>query len=125
MSHFTKIDVQITDVSALLGACAELGLELQYNAEARGYGNNRRKGRYVIRLSGPYDIAINPDKDGHWQLETDFWQGHVERELGTNLGKLRQAYAVRKTMAEAQKRNLRVRRKKLPDGRVRLAVSGM
>lgn len=122
MSHFTKIDTKITDILALLGACAELGLEIRSNAKARGYGSNQRRGRYVIKLNGPYDIAVNPGGNGEWELETDFWNGHVEKELGRNLGRLRQGYAVHKTTAEAVKRGLRVRRKNLDNGRVRLAL---
>ncbi len=122
MSHFTRINVKITDIAALLGACAELGIEVQSNAEARGYASNRRHGRYVIKLKGPYDIAINPGTNGEWDLETDFWQGHVEKELGKDLGRLRQYYAVHKATAEAAKRGLRVRRTNLNDGRIRLAL---
>jgi len=40
MSHFTTIQTQIKDIAALR-ACAELGVELSENAEARGYGGNR------------------------------------------------------------------------------------
>ncbi len=122
MSHFTKIDTKITDIPALLGACAELGLEVKSNTNARGYGSNRRRGRYVIRLNGPYDIAVNPGRGSEWELETDFWSGHVEKELGKNLGRLKQTYAVRKTEAEARKRGLHVRRRSLSDGSVRLAL---
>ena len=125
MSHFTKINTRITDILALLAACAELGLEVRRNAEARGYGSNRRRGTYVIRLKGPYDIAVNPGATGEWELETDFWCGHVEKELGKGLGRLRQTYAVHKTSSEAVRRGLRVRRRNLKDGRIRLAVTGM
>ena len=125
MSHFTKIDTKILDVTALLAACAELGFDVTENAEARGYGSNRRRGRYVINLNGPYDVAVNRTDAGEWELETDLWGGHVEKELGKDLGRLRQTYAVQKTTAEARRRGLRVRRKNLGDGRIRLALSGV
>ena len=44
MSHFTTIQTQIRDAAALRDACQELGVELIENAEARGYGSNKRKG---------------------------------------------------------------------------------
>ena len=59
MSHFTTIKTQIRDTEALRAACTELGLELIPNAEARGYYTQKIKGEYVIRLQGPYDIALN------------------------------------------------------------------
>ena len=125
MSHFTQIHTKITDIEALRSACAELGLEVAENAQARGFGRNTRSGRHVIRLAGPYDVAVNPTADGEFALETDLWQGHVEKELGPGLGRLRQLYGVHKATSEAKRRGLRVRRSALADGRIRLAVSGV
>ncbi|NBV22707.1 MAG: hypothetical protein EBS05_12425 [Proteobacteria bacterium] len=59
MSHFTTIKTQIKDVEALRSAVNELGLRLIPNTEARGYISNKTKGDYIIRLKGPYDIAVN------------------------------------------------------------------
>jgi len=125
MSHFTQIHTKITDIEALRAACAELGLEVVENTQARGFGRNTRSGRHVIRLKGPYDIAVNPTDSGDYSLETDLWQGYVEKELGPGLGRLRQLYGVHKATAEAKRRGLRVRRRALADGRIRLAVSGV
>ena len=125
MSHFTQIQTKITDIEALRAACGELGLEVLDNTQARGFGRNTRHGEHVIRLKGPYDIAVNPTDSGDYSLETDLWQGHVEKELGPDLGRLRQLYGVHKATAEAKRRGLRVRRRALADGRIRLAVSGV
>jgi hypothetical protein len=125
MSHFTKIDTKIRDIAALKSACTELGLDVKQNTMARGFGSNCRRGRYVIKLTGPFDVAINPGANGEWELQADMWGEYVEKDLGKNLGRLRQAYAIRKTMAEANKRGLRVRRTNLQDGRVRLALTGV
>ena len=125
MSHFTQIHTKITDIEALRAACVELGLEVVENTQARGFGRNTRSGRHVIRLAGPYDVAVNPTDKGEFALETDLWQGHVERELGPGLGRLRQLYGVHKATAEAKRRGLRVRRRALADGRIRLAVTGV
>ena len=123
MSHFTRIDTRIRDIEALRSACEELGVPLIDNAEARGYGSNRRQAAHVIQLKGPYDVAVNPAANGEYELVTDLWQGHVERELGPALGRLRQLYGVHKTTREAKRRGLRVRRKALADGRIRLTVA--
>ena len=73
MSHFTTIETQIRDVSALRAACSELGLTIESNAQARGYSLNRIKGDLVIRLKGPYDIAVNRHEDGTFRLTRDWW----------------------------------------------------
>jgi hypothetical protein len=122
MSHFTTIDIQIKDLNALRSACAELHLELVPNAEARGYGTNRLKGDYVIRLKGPYDVALQRQPDNTYRLVADLWEGHVEREVGTGFGRLKQLYGVHKTVREARLQGLNVRRQNLADGRIRLAI---
>ena len=80
MSHFTEIKTQIKDITALRAACKELGLELIENADARGYGGRCLHGDYVIKLKGPYDIAVQRQTDGSFNLVADLWRGHVERE---------------------------------------------
>jgi len=64
MSHFASIQTQIRDMKALGSACSELGLELVPDTEARGFGQNTRRGDFVIRLRGPYDIALNRQDEG-------------------------------------------------------------
>ncbi|MCB1232967.1 MAG: DUF1257 domain-containing protein [Verrucomicrobiae bacterium] len=128
MSHFVTIQTQIRDVAALEDACAELGLQLLHNAEARGYANQTRRGELVIRLKGPYDIAANRESDigdesARYTLTTDWWGGHVEKEVGPNYGRLLQLYGVHKTMREANKKRLRVTRRQEIDGSIRLTLA--
>jgi len=106
MSHFTEITTQIKDIEALRLACAELGLTLLQNAEARGYYENKTKGDYVVQLKGPYDIALNKNADGTFGLTADLWNGHVEKEVGQGYGKLLQLYGVHKATIEARKKGL-------------------
>ena len=128
MSHFTTIQTQIRDMDALRDACAELGLELLPNAEARGFGQQTRKGEYVIRLKGPYDVALNREdgsddqKTGAYGLTTDWWDGHVEREVGPKYGRLLQLYGVHKTTREARRQRYRVTRKVEQDGSICLSL---
>src|ERR1017187_5606609 len=98
MSHFTTVKTQIKDIAALRSACAELGLTVKQNADARGYYENKTKGDYVIKLKGPYDIALNKQPDGTFGLTADLWQGHVEKEVGQGYGKLLQLYGVHKAV---------------------------
>ncbi len=125
MSHFTTIQTQIKDTDSLREACRELSLELLHNAEARGYGGSQQRGEFVIRLKGPYDVALNRQADGTYGLSTDWWDGHVEKELGTNYGRLLQLYAVHKTAREARKRGLPVQRALRTDGSIKLTIGGI
>jgi len=124
VSHFTEIKTQIKDIHALISACAELGLTVLPNCTARGYAGNSHKGEYVIRLKGPYDIAVNKNPDGNYGLTTDWWDGHVAKEVGKDYGKLLQLYGVHKAMAEARKRGHTVTRRQLDNGAVKLVIGG-
>ena len=104
MSHFTTIATQIRDLQALRAACTELGVDLIENAIARGYDENQHKGEYVIKLKGPYDIAVNRQQDQTFGLTCDWYDGHVEKEVGPNYGRLLQLYGVHKAMAEARRK---------------------
>lgn len=125
MSHFTTIATQIRDVEALRAACGELGLELLENTEARGYSSNRRHGDLVIRLAGPYDIAATRQADGTYLLATDWWRGHVEKEVGKDYGRLLQLYGVHKAQAEARRKGYTTRRQTLKDGAIKLTIGGI
>ena len=125
MSHFTTINTQIKDLEALRSACTELGLSLLQNANARGYVSNTTKGEFVIKLKGPYDIALNKQKDGAYGITADLWAGHVEQEVGTKYGRLLQLYAVHKATREARKKGHFVTRSAKQDGSIKLVIAGV
>ena len=125
MSHFTTIQTQVRDIAALRDACQELGLQVVEKADARGYAGNALPGDYVVRLQGPYDIALNRQPDGTFGLTTDWWAGYVAREVGADYGKLLQLYGVHKAMREARKKGLSVRRQPISDGRIKLTIGGV
>ena len=125
MSHFTTVETQIRDTAALREACRELGLTLTENGVARGYSSNTHKGDLVIRLKGPYDVALNRQPDSSYGLTTDWWDGHVERELGAGYGKLLQLYGVYKAQAEARRKGYTTRRQQLGDGSIKLTIGGV
>lgn len=124
MSHFTTIKTQIRDIEALRSACKEMGFALLQNAEARGFANQNKHGDFVIKLNGPYDIAVNKSQDGSYELTTDWWDGHVEKEVGPNFGKLLQLYGVHKATLEARKKGLSVLRRAKQDGSIKLILMG-
>jgi hypothetical protein len=125
MSHFTSIQTHVRDIAALRDACAELGVEVHENARARGYNLNNLSGEYVIKLKGPYDIALNKQPDGTFAMTTDWWNGHVEKEAGTGFGKLMQLYAVHKASREARRKGYSIQRKAQRDGSIKLCIGGV
>jgi hypothetical protein len=125
MSHFATVTTQIKDIAALKSACKELGLEVVANTTARGFGSNTVRGEHVIRLKGPYDIAVNPQPGGAFGLTTDWWDGHVEKEVGKDYGRLLQLYAIHKATAEARKRGHSVQRKAAANGAIKLVIGGV
>jgi hypothetical protein len=122
MSHWTSIQTEIRDIDALRAACDELGLTLRENAQARGYENNTRHGDYVVQLKGPFDVALTREQNGNYSLATDWWDGHVEKEVGTGYGRLLQLYGVHKASLEARKRGLTVQRRLLQNGTINLRL---
>ena len=125
MSHFTTIATQVRDVTALREACAGLGLGLLENTTARGFGARQLAGEFVIRLQGPYDIAVHRQPDGTYGLTTDWWGGHVEREVVPAYGRLLQHYAVCKATREARRKGFTVRRSTLGNGSIKLTIEGV
>ena len=126
MSHFTTIQTRVRDLSALADACSELGVRLVTNTECRGFAGITRHAPNVIKLRGPYDIAVEPSNtnDGNYGLTTDWWDGHVAKEVGEGYGRLLQSYGVHKTMREARLRGLRTTRKVEADGSILLTLEG-
>jgi hypothetical protein len=123
MSHFTTINTQIKDIAALRSAVAELGLTLLENTDARGYSTKTIKGEFVVRLKGPYDVAVNRQPDGTFGLTTDWWNGHVAKEVGENFGKLLQLYGIHKATAEARRKGHMVRRLPHANEAIKLAIA--
>ena len=126
MSHFTTIQTQIRDLEALNDACVEMDLKFLTDANCRGYAGITRRAPHVIKLKGPYDIAVDPstENDGSYGLTTDWWDGHVAREVGIGYGRLLQSYGIHKTIREARSRGLRTTRRQEADGSILLTLEG-
>jgi hypothetical protein len=126
MSHFTTIQTQIRDIPSLVDACVDLNLRLVPSSYCRGYAGVSRQAPYVIKLNGPYDIAVDPspENDGSHSLTADWWDGHVAKEVGPGFGRLLQSYGVHRTIRAAHSRGLRTTRKQEADGSILLTLEG-
>ncbi|RYD36906.1 MAG: DUF1257 domain-containing protein [Verrucomicrobiaceae bacterium] len=126
MSHFTTIKTQIRDIPSLSDACADLELSLVPDAFCRGYAGVTRHAPFVIKLKGPYDIAVDhsAENDGSYGLTADWWDGHVAKEVGAGYGRLLQSYGVHRTLRATRSRGLRATRRLEADGSVLLTLEG-
>lgn len=124
MSHQVKTELQFKDEAALEAACAEMGLTLARDAEARQYGGNTKRFPLVVKLRGPYDIGLKQGADGNWEASTDWWQGHVASEVGENYGRLKQAYGQHAALARFRKKGYFVHKKLSAAGNPLYVVTG-
>ena len=106
MSHWTTLKTQVRSIPALAAACTQLGVSLVAKGIARGYYNQRQAADYVIRLPGPYDIAVQQQEDGTLGLTTDWYAGHVQNAVGENFETLLSEYSHALTAQTAEAEGL-------------------
>ena len=141
MSHFSTVKTEITDLEALEKAVSAMGLRLESNTTCRYYyGAEFRE--HVIKLPGRYDVAVESKGNGTYDLNADFYGGHVEKVIGPKGDVLLKQYAIEKLRIEAKKRGYKVFDKEnglkimdpkttgkaevtcLPDGKFEIKTSG-
>jgi hypothetical protein len=128
MSHWTEIKTQIRDLPSLRSAAHELGLTLDVaslgkKVTARGYYNSTIECDAVVRLKGPYDVALMRQPDGTYAIQADYYAGHVAKEVGENCGKLVQLYGVHRTTIAARQKGYSVLRQVASNGAINLKLS--
>lgn len=107
MSHFTEIKTEIRDIDALKKALSSMDLRLEHDIRCRYYsGDPVRKN--VVRLPGPYDMALEKDSNGAYNISADFYMGHVEETIGEKGAILLNNYSVEKLKIEAKKMGCKV-----------------
>jgi hypothetical protein len=65
----------------------------------------------------------NRQPDGSYGLTTDWWDGHVEKEVGKDYGLLLQLYGVHKATLEARRNGHFVRRSLQGNGAIKLVIA--
>jgi hypothetical protein len=139
MSHVAKIEIEILDLKSLRQACGRLGLEFMEGQTAYAWFGESigdyplpvgftvadlGKCDHAIKVPGAeYEIGV-VHRNGKYALLWDSWiSGGLERVLGAGAGKLKQAYAVVKTICEAKRKGYMVKEQKTGTG-IRLVLSG-
>lgn len=129
MSHITKVAVQVRDLAAVESACRDLGLTFMRGQKTQAYYGGTSACLHAIKVPGSsYEIGLIQAKDGKgYELAFDSWgTGQVISEkLGAGLEKLKQGYAVALASMRAKAQGWIVSKSILPNGTVRLQMSGV
>lgn len=133
MSHISKIELEINDLSALKRACVRLGFEFKENQkEYVWYGrvvnpeahpvpeglteNDLGKCDHAIHIPNvKYQVGVIR-RGTKYLLVCDFWDSGLKAAVGENGNRLKQAYAIERTLAEAKRRSFRVQETRTQNG---------
>jgi hypothetical protein len=133
MSHYSEVQIEITDEGCLVAALGRLGfggkVEVHKEAQALyGYQGDVRaqKAHVIIRRQhvGPAanDLGFERQPDGKYRIWVSDYDRKYNKYDDTWMGRLKQSYGVEKAKAEAKKKGYRVSEQKLDDGRIRLVM---
>jgi hypothetical protein len=142
MSHVTNIDIEVSDISALESAVAEMGGTFLRNKKNYAwYGHSvgdyplptgftkemLGKCEHAIGLKGTeYEIGVvrNPAKPKTFTLLYDFWGPgqKLKSHFGDGLTKLKQMYGVHAATLAAKKKGYLVTRKQVGD-KIKLQIA--
>lgn len=119
MSHTLEVKTKFTDPAAIAATCREMGLEAP---TARGnvslYAETVKDAIAVTLPGWNYPLAIQADGTAKFDNYGGSWgaQKHLDR--------FTQLYAANKATLAAQKMGLRAVRQTLPNGSLKIVVSG-
>ena len=153
MSHISSVTLKIRDLTALKAAVKDLGLiwaegQRTYNWYGVSVGDSPipegmtkemlGKCEHAIKLAGVnYEIGVVRLPAGHYTLGFDSWNcgtgpngvpcdgGRIAQKLGDKLQKLVQSYAVNAATLAARAKGWCVQKQTLPNGTVKLSMTGV
>jgi len=121
MSHISKIELEVKDLSILGQACTKMGLQLVKNQKTYKWYGNEAECDHAIKIpDADYEIGIK-HVNGRYELHCDYYDANLETAIGRQGGLLKQAYAVAKTRIEARRKGYSVLEKQTETG-IRLHV---
>jgi hypothetical protein len=98
MSHSVDIKTQFKSLTNLLSQFETLGWKVVQNEKCRTYPSDPRRDevhQYVAKNPGNgYDVGVNVASDGTATFVCDFFDHTIEKQLGKNLQKIKQGYAL-------------------------------
>ena len=121
MSHISKIELEVKDLGILGQACNRMGLKLIRGIRTFKWYGKDAVCDHIIRIPGAdYEIGIL-NIANRYELNCDFYDPGIEKAIGTQGGRLKQAYAVEKAKIEARRKGYPAIEKQLKSG-IRLYV---
>ena len=129
MSHFTTVKTKIKNLTCLITALEELGLE--YNvAEAeqmvrvRGYRGNEELAELCITVSEKYDIGLRLTASGEYEMIADWSELEDLIDTESFIDKLTQRYAYHTVMEQIKTQGFTMDQTETEaDGTIRIKVS--
>ena len=79
MSHFTTIQVKITEGEVLREALQSLGYTVLCQTHVRGFAGGRTQADYVIRQNTGYDLGFRK-AGATYELVADFWGAKINQQ---------------------------------------------
>jgi hypothetical protein len=98
-----------------------LKLNLVENSYARGWNGQKLKADYVIKLDGRFDVALVKDGDAY-SIMADMYDGSVEKVIGKDGNKLKQAYSAAATIQIARQKGYPVEMQTFENGDIKLIL---
>ncbi len=122
MSHFSTIQVAVTDQTILKTVLQEAGYDFVEHGLVRGYQGNTTTAALVIQLSHGYDIGLRLRQDGTgYEVVADWWGvGITAEEFSQDLN---QRYAHKALLHQAAQQGFTIETEEiLADGTVRVVL---
>jgi len=122
MSHISKIELEVKDLSTLRQACTRLGLNMIEGKKTfKWFGQEEGHCDHAIRVPGAtYEIGVT-QKGTLYELQCDYYDSALSNVIGQNSGLLKQAYAIERTKTEARRKGYSIIEKKTDTG-IRLHI---
>lgn len=129
MSHISRIELEIKDLSSLKEACKRLGFEFCDNQQSyQWYGrwigdsplpdgiteDQLGKCDHAIKVPGAqYEVGVVRKGKSYILLYDDWIKGGLKKKIGVNAGLLKQAYTIETLRKEARRKNYRFHETKM------------
>ncbi len=139
MSHVSKIEIEINDLTALKKACERMSLVFMEGQKTyHWYGRlvnpndtqlpdgitekDLGKCDHAIKIpNATYEIGL-VKRGNRYLMLVDYWERQVKQVIGKDAGLLKQEYAVERVIREAKKKRYRITEKKTENG-IRLTLA--
>ncbi len=122
MSHLSRIEIEVNDLRILSAACRRLNLKLNEGQTKFQWYGQESDCQHAIKVPGAaFEIGVLQKGKGY-ELQCDYYDPEIRRQIGKQGGILKQAYAAEKTKFEARLRGYSVA-ETITDEKVRIRLT--